>query len=154
MQTFYMIIGKDALFLYEKNGTNYNRQYIEGNPEFHYQLNNIKKDMEKLLAVLTDEYNLDSQSELAFVVIGNGNSVVTEAITRALDGHISDKCGLDSIMPEIINKIYKEEIPLVKEYGINFDGHNYLLMNGKLDKRNYSLLGYTLNEDKIVEYIG
>lgn len=154
MQTFYMIIGKDALYLYEKNGRNYNRQYIEGNPEFHYQLNNIKKDIEKLLEVLVEEYNLDNQSELTFVVVGNGNSVVTEVITKALDGHISDKRDMGFIMPEIIQKLYKDEIPLVKEYGVNFDGNNYRLMNGKLGMYDYHLLGYTLNEDKIMEYIG
>ncbi len=104
MQTFYMITGRDVLYLYEKNGTNYNRQYIEGNPEFHYQVNNMKNDIEKLLKALMEEYNLDSILEITFVVIGNDDPIVTEAVDRALEGHISKQYDLSTIMPEIIKK--------------------------------------------------
>ena len=32
MQVFYMITGRDVLYLYEKDGMKYNRQYIQSNP--------------------------------------------------------------------------------------------------------------------------
>ena len=154
MQIFYMIIGRDVLYLYEKNGTNYNRQYIEGNPEFYYQLNNMRNNIERLLQVLTEEYNLDSTLEITFVVIENDDPVVTEAVDRALERHISKQYDLSAIMPEIIKKMYVDGIPLIKEFGVNFDGRNYLLTNGKVNKCDYNLLAYTLNADEIIEYIG
>ncbi len=49
--------------------------------------------------------------------------------------------------------MYTDEIPLIKEFGVNFDGRNYLLVNEKVNKCDYNLLAYTLNEDEIGEYI-
>ncbi len=57
MQVFYMIIGRDALYIYENESAGYKRQYIEGNSEFHYQKNNIRNDLKKLLDILAEEYN-------------------------------------------------------------------------------------------------
>ncbi len=49
MQALYMIIGRNALFLYERDGAEYNRLFIEGNPEFRYQNNSVRKDIEDML---------------------------------------------------------------------------------------------------------
>lgn len=154
MQMFYMVIGKDALFLYEKEGIRYSRQYIEGNQEFHYQINTVKNDIKKLLAALVEEYNLNDDSEIAFTIIENSDSAVTEAVSNALDGHISNRHGLDSLISGIIKKVNSDKIPLVKEYGINFEEINYRLVNGILQETDYSLLGYTLQADDLIMCIG
>ena len=49
MQEFYVIVGREALYLYEKKGTAYSRQYIQGKPEFRYQVNQVKIDIERLV---------------------------------------------------------------------------------------------------------
>lgn len=154
MQTFYIFIGRDSLYLYEEDDTGYNRQYIAGNPEFHYQTSRVKADVEKLLDALVEEYNLENRSELTFFLIGNEDSAVTEAVCKTLDGYISERYDFNLFIPGIIQKIEAEEMPLTKEFGINFDGKNYRLIDGKLNKYDYSLLGYNLNMDKIMEYIG
>ncbi len=154
MQTFFMFIGKDVLYLYEKIGKGYNRHYIEGNPEFHYQMNHIKKDVEKLINVLADEYNSDNESELLFCLIENSNPVVTEAICGALEGHISKRYSLNSVLPIVIGGLEEDTKLLVKDFGINFDGINYRMMDGKLKEADYSLLGFTLQTDDFMQYIG
>lgn len=154
MQTFYMVIGRDMLYLYEKDGTVFNRQYIEGNPEFHYQINHLKGDMERLLDLLAEEYNLDSKDEITFCLIENEDPSVTKAFCKTLGGYTSRQYGLDVVMPEIIRKMEADGIPLIRESGVNFDGRNYLLVNGKLNRRDYNLLGYTLDVNKMVGYIG
>ncbi len=154
MQTLYMVICRDALYLYEKDGTGFKRQYIEGNPEFHYQTNHMKDDVKKLLDVLVEEYNLDGRSELTFCLIENEEPSVTKAVCRNLDGYISRQYSLDMIIPEIIRKTKADGIPLIEESGINFDDRNYLPVNGKINKRDFNLLGYTLDMDKMMEYAG
>lgn len=153
MQIFYMFIGRDTLCLYEKTDKGYERQYIAGNPEFHYQISNAEKDIKKLLDMLVEEYNLEDRSELTFFLIENEDSSITETVCRAFDNNICKRVDLGSILPKTIKEMEADKVPLIKEYGINVDGKNYLLTDGKLNKRDYSLLGYTLSVDKIMESI-
>ena len=59
MQTFYLLIGKSNLYVYEKKDNTYERLYIEGNPEYAYDLNSAKTSIEQLMDELVNEYNLD-----------------------------------------------------------------------------------------------
>lgn len=165
MQIFYMITGRDVLYLYEKDGMKYNRQYIQGNPEYHYQIHTVKKDMEKLLKELAEDYNLDidmdhvdiqkaNNTEMAFVMVENADPVLTEAVSRGLGGFLSQKYVLDSLISDIIRKLCSDGQPLVKDFGVNFDGNNYRLANGVIQRNNFSLLGYTLQPDDLLQYIG
>lgn len=154
MQMIYMIVGREILYLYEKYEEKYRRQYIFGNPEFHYQINEAKKDIEKMMDALADEYNLENRSDLSFFVLTNGNESITQTVCEALEGYIAKKIDLDGFMSEIIKKISMDKKKLVKEYGVNYDGMNYCLTDGKLRKNDYKLLGYTLWPDDLLNYIG
>lgn len=154
MQVFYMIIGRDALYIYENESAGYKRQYIEGNSEFHYQKNNIRNDLKKLLDILAEEYNLDSRSELTFSVIGDRDSIATQAVTSELEEYISKTYDLRELMPDIIKRMVEDTDFLLKDYGINYDGLNYCLNDGTLQKTDFNLLGYTLLPDDLMKYIG
>ena len=153
MQIFYMITGREALYLYEKNGTNYIRQYIDGNPEFHYQISNAKSDIKKMRKALQEEFNLESDSEIKFAMIENANPVVTEVVTRELGAYLLQKYNLDSLVLDIVKRLNQDKKILVKEFGVNFDGVSYQLVNGELQKADYSLLGYTLQADDIIKFL-
>lgn len=154
MQMFYVIIGRDKLYLYEKKGEEYSRQYIAGNPEFHYQINNVKQDVEKMMDILVEEYNLENRSELSFFLIGNSDPFITETVSRALEGYIAGLHELSRSLAEIIKRFSEDEKLLVKEFGINFDGVNYCLVNGEIKGTDYSLLGYTLQTDDLIGFVG
>lgn len=158
MQALYMIIGRNALFLYERDGSEYNRLFIEGNPEFRYQNNSVRKDIEDMLKSVMEEYNLDSGSdhcsEIAFTVVANADAVVTKDAVETLGEYLSQIYKLDSLIPDIIKELYADEKLLIKEYGVNFDGINYRMVNGTLQKAEYDLLGYTLQEDALIRHIG
>ncbi len=154
MQTFYMIIGGEALFLYTKEGASYQRQYIAANPEFPYQPSRVRDDVQKLLSILVEEYNLEDRSELTFSVVGGEDIVITETVCSVLDGNISDQYSLHSVISKIITKLDKDEKLLIKEFGINFDGINYRLVSGSIQKSDYNLLGYTIQADDLMRYIG
>lgn len=154
MQIFYVIIGRNALYLYEKNGEEYNRQYVSGNPEFQYQTNSVKKDMDKMMDALVEEYNLENRSELSFFVIGSNDPLVTEVVSKALEGYITEKHDLNVLMLEVIKRFSCDKKLLVNEFGINFDDVNYRLLNGRLQETDYSLLGYTLQTDDLIRCVG
>ena len=154
MQTLYMIIGKDALFLYAKEGVSYQRQYIAAKPEFPYQPSHIMEDIQTLLSLIMEEYNLEDRLELTFSVVEGEDTALSEKVCSMLDGNISKRHPLYSVIFHIIIKLEGDGRPLIKEFGINFDGVNYRLVNGSIQKSNYNLLGYTMQADDLIQYIG
>ncbi|MGG7175289.1 hypothetical protein ACQPV1_18475 [Clostridium neonatale] len=152
MQNFYMIIGKNELFLYEKNENGYVRQFIEGNSEYSYKLNNAKNDVDRLIKSLVNEYNMETSAEIEFVVIDNENTIYSEIIEKALGEYVAKKNDLKQILTNIIKKLKRDNKLMIDELGINFDGKNYVMSNNKLIKNDYSLLGYTLHADDIMKF--
>ena len=41
---------------------------------------------------------------------------------------------------------------LIDEFGANFDGKNYIMRAGKLEKTEFNLLGYLLKEDDLLKF--
>ena len=82
MQEFYIIIKKESLLVYEKKGNGYERIYLGGNPEYLYSLNNPSKSIEKFLALITEEYNLDSIAEVNFNIIDNEDKIVSNTVCK------------------------------------------------------------------------
>lgn len=91
MQTFYMIIGKDTINVYEKDNGSYERVYLEGNPGYSYDINNAKECAEKLFSMLMNKYNMDSIGEIDFVVIDNEDKIVSEVMERVLNDYTKAK---------------------------------------------------------------
>ena len=91
MQKFFMIIGKNKLNVYSTNGGQWEKQYFEGNPEFEYEVNNARHDIEKMFELLVSEYNLDSKAELEFSVLCNEDSVYNDVIERCMKDYICEK---------------------------------------------------------------
>lgn len=151
MQEFYVIVGREELYLYEKEGTEYNRQYIQGNSEFHYQINLAKNNVESLLRILADEYNLDNDSEMRFMLIENADTIVTEAVCKGFEEYLSKRCPLDVVMKNVIKRLESDGIPLIEESGVNYDGVNYKCGNGGMQKTDFNLLGYTLQPDDLMQ---
>lgn len=150
MQEFYVIVGRELLYLYEKEGTKYSRQYIKGKPEFRYQLNQAKVDMERLINLLADEYNLDNNSDMQFTLIENVDKMVNEAIYRGLEGYLAKSCPLDAVMSDVVKKLEMDGVPFLKEYGVNFDGVNFRQSDSGIQKLEFSLLGCTLQADDLM----
>lgn len=158
MQEFYVIVGRERLYLYVKDGAKYERQYIKGKPEFRYHLNQVKNDMKELLKALLEEYNLDSepednQSEITFSLIESAAPVITEAVCNGLEGYLSKRYPLDKIISDAMKELEAAGTPLLKEYGANFDGANYRWGNGGVLKADFSLLAYTLQADDLIQCV-
>ena len=129
VQTFYVIIKKNYLSIYEKNQKSYERVYLRANSEFAYSVNSAKDYIEKILNMIVEEYNLDTIGEIDLIVIDNEDDIVSDAILNALGEN-------------------------VKEHGINYDDKQYLVKNENVVKNEFSLLSYTLTDDMLMKFVG
>lgn len=153
MQTFYMILGKDTINVYEKENGSYERVYLEGNPGYSYDKNNAKECIEKLFSMLRNKYNMDSVGEIDFVVIDNEDKIVSEVMERALSAYIKSKIKIEDLIYKIFEKLDRDKKLHISEYGVNFDGKNYLCREKKIEKHEFSLLGYTVSDDELIKYV-
>lgn len=153
MQTFYMIIGKKNLYLYEKTEHTYEPLYIEGNDSFAYDLNMAQMCVDHLLDTLVDEYNLDSRGEIDLFVIENEDAIITNVMRRSLGEYVQKAYPIRNLLLTATRKLSRDKKLYIGEYGINFDGNNYILSGDELIKKKFSLLGYTLHEDSILKFL-
>jgi hypothetical protein len=148
-----MIIGKDKLYLYEKDNGAFERVYIEGNPEYSYNINSSKSHIERLMDYLKNEYNMDTTAKIDFVIIDNEDTVISNVLKNILHDYTKEKYSVDDLMIKIFQKLKRDKKLLIPDYGINFDGKNYSVKNSVLEKKEFSLLGYTINQDELMGYI-
>ena len=150
MQKFYLVIATEKIYLFDYDNRT-ERQYIEGNPYLKFHLNTVKEDINKLLAYLISEYNMALDSpEIEFVVIKNFDELCSQLVIKELGTFVANVVELESIMKNLIAKLRTDKNLLIDEFGVNFDGINYKLNGKVIVKNEFSLLGYTVNEEKIL----
>ncbi len=152
MQKFFLVIGKEKLYLYVCQGERCEKQYIEGNPDFSYHINHVSNDIKRLFQSLMNEYNLQSEAELQFTVINNEDFIYSEAVNQALGQKVVKNWDLEEVMVSAIQKMNSDKSLLIDEFGANFDGKNYIMRAGKLEKTEFNLLGYLLKEDDLLKF--
>lgn len=153
MQTFYVVLEKAIMSIYVRDNGSYERIYIEGNPEYTYDINCAKDSVEKLLFSLVNENNLESVGEIDLILIDNENKIVTEVMEKALKEYIKEKIQIDSLICKMSKKMSRDKKMYITQYGINFDGKNYICKGEKINKSEFSLLGYTVSSDELLKYV-
>ena len=153
MQEFYIIIKKESLLVYEKKGNGYERIYLGGNPEYLYSLNNPSKSIEKFLALIAEEYNLDSIAEVNFNIIDNEDKIVSSTVLEKFGVYVKTCIHIEILMIDILNSLARDAKLRILEYGINYDNKNYIKKDNGINKREYSLLAYKLIDDKLIKYV-
>ena len=154
MQTFYMIIKKECLSIYEKNGNSYERVYLGGNPEYAYSVNCARNYVDRFLKMIVEEYNLDTIGEVDFVVIDNEDTVISNVMLEAFGQNVKKRICVENLVSEISASIGRDKKLRIFEYGINFDGKKYLVKGQQVIKEEFSLLAYTLNDDMLMRLVG
>lgn len=154
MQDFYMIIKKEYVCLYEKTGNGFERVYLNGHPEYAYSINHVKDTMEELLKVLQDEYNLETSDELGFTVVENEDRIVTESVVRELGTCVGERIGIERLVEAVMKGLRTDRKLFIDEYGVNFDGTNYVPEEKGIGKNRFSLLGLTIGCDELLKYGG
>ena len=154
MQTFYVIIKKDYLLIYEKKGDVYERVYLEGKLEYAYSVNSAAKDCARCLNTIVNEYNLDTMGEIDLIVIDNEDEIIANAMSDAFGENVKKRIKIEKLMSEVSANIGRDKKLRISEYGINYDGKKYLVRDGKVEKEEFSLLSYTLTDDMLMKFVG
>lgn len=154
MQTVYVIIKKEYLALYEKNGNSFEQIYLNGNPEYSYSLNSAKDGMDKMLIMLAEQYNLDSIGEIDLIVIDNEDKITSETILRALGNSVTKKIPVEQVIQNAVERLNRDKKLHILKYGVNYDGRKYGLSEGKITQSPFSLLAYTVSDDMLMRYVG
>ena len=126
MQTFYMVIKKECLSIYEKNGNTY--------------------EME--------EYNLDTIGEIDLIVMDNEDDIISNAMLEAFGDNVKQRISVEKLMLEILGRLGRDKKLRIPDYGINFDGKKYFVKDNKVVKEEFSLLAYTLRDEMLMKFIG
>lgn len=153
MQEFYVIIKKDFLFLYERNDASYERVYLEGNDKYAYEINRIEEGMNAFLSLICDEYNLDSTGEIDLIAILNEDKIISDAIVGVLGENIIEQIDIYQLLDNVLRRLERDKELYINQYGINYDGKNYVLDQEQLKKGEFSLLAYTVSEDMLMRNI-
>lgn len=153
MQTFYVIIKKNNLVVYEKDGNSYKKVFLEGEPEYYYNVNSAKDYIDKFLEVVASEYNLDTIGEVDFILIDNEDTIVSKAVTGAFGEFVKRIINIEELITGISSSIGRDKKLHISEYGINYDGKKYVVKNGKMEKEDFNLLAYSIKDDMIMKFI-
>ena len=148
-----MIIGRNAFYLYHRSRDNFEIEYVDGNPYRHYDIHSIRSDLEKLLETVADTNNLDNANEIEFTIIENADNIRNTNVEQILGNRIKEKMSINAVLIRVVNALSKDNELHINEFGINYDGSSYILHNGELQKKPYSLLAYNVGQEKLIEYV-
>ena len=150
---FYVVIGKGSFFLYRKENKKFEPEYIDGNPYYRYILHEIKASVKQMLITLADINNLDNENEIELVIIENSDRVRNTNVKLALKNYIKETIQLDTLLLRLIHDLLKNKSLYIDELGINYDEDCYIMRSNTLERSNYSLLAYTVNQNMLMNYV-
>lgn len=150
MQTIFLVIGRDRITVFEKNGRGYVKQYINGNPHVEYHRNQLSDKVAGLVEYLVNEFNLSTRAELEFDVLENEDPDSTREVVQALDGLPANIIMLKTVISEILEKLSRDKKLKTDILGINYDGVSYKRNGQEIMKSTFDLLSCTITAEKLV----
>lgn len=153
MQTFYVIIKKGHLLIYEKNKNAYETVYLGGNAEYSYSINRVYSNIDSFLNTIVEEYNLDAIEDINLIVIDNENSFISNEIISALGERVKRRINIEKLVFDVLQVFEKDKKIHITEYGINYDGKKYSLHESNLVKEEFNLLSYSLKDDELMKLL-
>lgn len=133
---FFMIIGKHALYTYQKSGQGLEPQFIEGSEAYLYNSSSIREDIEAYLEALANEKNLGTKAKLEFDILEGTDRLRNAGIFQSLEDYTDKRYPIDDALKTVIKKLSRDKKLLINEYGINYDGCSYKLADGRVEKKN------------------
>lgn len=147
---FFLVIGRNALYVYEKNGQKFERQFIEGSENVSINPNNIVESVNSFMEILANEKNLGTIAKLEFDVLESEEGKYNTGAVMALEKHIANRYSLCDVLKTVIKKLLRDEKIMVDVYGINYEGSSYKIEDDKIWQGQYDLLAYTVHSDDII----
>ncbi len=147
---FFVVIGKNALYTYERDGQRFEPQFIEGSELFALNSTNIDEDVNSYMEILANEKNLGTIAKLEFEVLEGSEDNLNAAVKNALGEHIVKKFSLETTLTTVFKKLQRDKKLLIDTYGINYEGYSYKFENNSLVQEEFDLLAYTIHSNDVV----
>lgn len=106
-----------------------------------------------MLITLADINNLDNENEIELIIIENSDRVRNTNVKLALKNYIKETIQLDTLLLRLIHDLLKNKSLYIDEFGINYDEDCYIMRSNTLERSNYSLLAYTVNQNMLMNYV-
>lgn len=148
---FLTVIGKHGLYTYQKDGERYQLQYIEGSEAYPYNSSSANEDIFAYMEALANEKNLGTVAKLEFDVLESSDQFCNKAVIQALEEYVNRRYSFDEALTAVLKKLSRDKKLLISEYGINYDGSSYQMVNGNVENREFDLLAYTIHSTDMVE---
>lgn len=116
-----------------------------------FQRSHLPEIIAQMKHDFVEGFNLPSDDALKFHLIENENEVLNSIVKQELGKQLFSSVTIDSVLQPVIRRLSENSLMKLNEYGVNYDGKNYVLTGGKLQKAPFSLLGYTTKDEEIVQ---
>ena len=147
---FFIIIGRNALYTYERDGQHFEPQFIERSELFTLNSTNISEEVNSYMETLANEKNLGTIAKLEFEVLEGSEDRFNAAVVNALGEHIDKVYSLKTTLMTVVKKLQRDKKLMIDTYGINYEGHSYKIENNSLSQDDFDLLAYTIHSNDVV----
>lgn len=153
MENIFLFLLNHSFSFYEIHGTILSPIRINGENTIKYERNSIRAKLQEAIAGLCNEKNLENGSLSSFVLIENVDPLLNQSFKNALGDKLRGSIPLYALLRPVLDSLLNQKPSLVIEpFGINFDGKNYSLENGKIREAPFHLLGYTITQDNLIAF--
>jgi len=147
---FFVVIGRNALYTYERDGRHFEPQFIEGSEFFEINPMNISEEINSYMNILANEKNLGTVAKLEFEVLECSDANFNAGILAAFGDHVNKVYVLEDTLKTVMKKLLRDKSLMVDAYGINYEGYSYKQDNEKIVQGDFDLLGYTIHCNDVV----
>lgn len=147
---FFIIIGRNALYTYERDGQRYEPQFIEGSELYSLNSTNISEDVNSYMEILANEKNLGTIAKLEFEVLEGSEENFNAAVVNALGEHTEKVYSLKNTLMTVVKKLQRDKKLMIDTYGVNYEGCSYKVENNNLLQDDFDLLAYTIYSNDVV----
>lgn len=147
---FFVIIGNNALYTYQRDDQQFKPQYIEGSVSFPISTVNIGENVNSYMEILANEKNLGTIAKLEFEILEGTDQNVNLAIINAFGDHIDNVYKLEDTLKVIFKKLQRDKKLMIETYGINYEGYSYIFKDNNACHGNFDLLAYTIHCDDVI----
>lgn len=162
---FFVVIGKNGLHTFERNGQEFKAQYIEGSAEFSVKSSNVAEDVTAYLKNLSNEKNLgerffddgessSAEKKVMFDVLESVSESRNRTILDALRPFVDKSYPLREVLRTVYRELDRDKSLLIGQYGINYDGVSFKAEGKELVQGKFDLLAYTIHGSDVVKRMG
>lgn len=148
---FLLVFDNEKIHIYNVEN-NYARYYFSGNDFVFYDKNNIELALNSLSNELSKAFSI-SVPDIKYSILGVATEAINNKFIEKAGTKVKKIYYVDDIIGTIMEKLIGKDNLMIDEYGINYNGRSYRVVDGDIIQYNFSLLGYTISDDEFISEI-